>query len=592
MRANREHPEQAEGFGHTYNHAPNMIYWNSRFYCHWVSNPASEHIGISRTCMSVSEDGLTWGAPVELFPPYPLDLRLENGPQQDLYEAGKAYACMHQRAGFYAASSGRLLALGYYGISPEVAVLPCAGRGIGRVVREIYADGQFGPIHFLLMNNTLGYDVGNALYPMYTASSDRGFAAACEELLADKLVMLQFWEENRDCEEDLFALRGAGEAFNYYRLDSGTAEVPPTVVGLWKHGKVSKSADGGRTWLPVKKCPSLVMSGGKIWGQRTGDGRFALVYNPSSDSCHRWPLAAVTSDDGAEFRHMLCAVGEVPPQRYWGFWRDYGPQYVRGLECETAAPDGGMWLCYSMNKEDIWVSRLPSEIGGTVTEHARDDFEGLEPRGIIPNWNIYSPKWAQVSLESHPTEGSPCKKAIRLRHSDPYDYAKAVRVFPQRERVRITLCLEARQNYFGRLEIDVADWRGLAVFRVIFDSDRTIKLKHGNGFTPAAFYGYGVTEIEMTLDCREKTIEVVIGQPDTKPEASLPPKACYQGLRFFGHANTIERIEFRTGSIRRTPAWDDDVEFNAPRDLPGGGERLAQEAVYYIHSLFTGEVEE
>src|SRR5688572_28064872 len=28
MRANREHPDQSEGFGWTYNHAPMLAYWN------------------------------------------------------------------------------------------------------------------------------------------------------------------------------------------------------------------------------------------------------------------------------------------------------------------------------------------------------------------------------------------------------------------------------------------------------------------------------------------------------------------------------------------------------------------------------------
>ena len=123
----------------------------------------------------------------------------------------------------------------------------------------------------------------------------------------------------------------------------------------------------GKNLGACEDFPSLVMSGGKIWGERTPDGRYALCYNPNTDSCHRWPLAVVTSEDGIAFRDMLCVHGEVPPQRYWGFWRDCGPNYIRGLEAGAVAPDGAMCLTYSVNKEDIWVSRVPAPITGRVT---------------------------------------------------------------------------------------------------------------------------------------------------------------------------------------------------------------------------------
>ncbi|TEB40709.1 six-hairpin glycosidase, partial [Flavobacterium circumlabens] len=39
MRASREHPEKADGFGWTYNHQPMMAYWNNTFYLHYLSDP-------------------------------------------------------------------------------------------------------------------------------------------------------------------------------------------------------------------------------------------------------------------------------------------------------------------------------------------------------------------------------------------------------------------------------------------------------------------------------------------------------------------------------------------------------------------------
>ena len=570
LRANRAHPQWAGGSANTYNHAPNIVWWRGRFWFHYLSNPVHEHLGAGQTMLCCSADGMHWDQPRVLFAPYPLDLTLDNGPHQDLFEPG-ACACMHQRMGFYTAPDGRLLALGYYGLAPEVATMPCKGYGIGRVVREIYDDGSFGPVYFILYNTTCGYNEHTCAHPYYKNAPDAGFVAACDALLADKLAVQQWWEENRDCpQEDFFAIRDAGEAFHHYALPDGT------LVGLWKHAKVSLSHDGGQSWDEVKKSWSLVMSGGKIWGQRTADGRYALAYNPVTDSTHRWPLAVVTSEDGRDYRHMLCAAGEVSPQRYWGFWKDCGLHYVRGLECGTQPPqDDGLYLAYSANKEDMWLTRLPTPLRQTVERHVDDDFHGLQPRSIVPDWNIYSPLWAPVSLERYPQPDRPDNLALRLRCRDRYNYAKAERVFPEAEHVRIETAVQPRQNYFGQLQIDIVDRRSCPVFRVIFDADRTIKLKYGNGFAPVCTYGSDWYAIRFDVDCYRKTVDVTINGQEHK------------GLRFFANAGTVERIVFRTGAVRTQPALDADAEFAPPQDLPGAGEPLPQESVYYIDSLRT-----
>lgn len=46
-------------------------------------------------------------------------------------------AIMHQRVGFYVSKSGRLIAMGNYGVALDKKDDPNDGNGIGRVVREI-----------------------------------------------------------------------------------------------------------------------------------------------------------------------------------------------------------------------------------------------------------------------------------------------------------------------------------------------------------------------------------------------------------------------------------------------------------------------
>lgn len=80
VRANRAHPECAEGVGNTYNHAPNITWWQGKFYLAYLSNPVHEHLGAGQTFLCTSPDALHWSKPQVLFPPYPLDLSLDNGP--------------------------------------------------------------------------------------------------------------------------------------------------------------------------------------------------------------------------------------------------------------------------------------------------------------------------------------------------------------------------------------------------------------------------------------------------------------------------------------------------------------------------------
>ena len=72
---------------------------------------------------------------------------------------------MHQRIGFYTARSKRLFALAYYGIVLGEKDDPNDGNGIGRVIREIKADGNYGPIYFLRYNH--GFTEKNTSYPFY-----------------------------------------------------------------------------------------------------------------------------------------------------------------------------------------------------------------------------------------------------------------------------------------------------------------------------------------------------------------------------------------------------------------------------------------
>ena len=192
--------------------------------------------------------------------------------------------------------------------------------------------------------------------------------------------------------------------------------------------------------------PSTLVTGkAKVWSQRTSDGGYALVYNPSKRN--RFPLIVVTGRDAINFGDMRVVQGELPVQRYAGMHRSIGPQYIRGIShwaTDGSRTDDAVWLVYSINKEDIWVSRVPIPIRAEETGDIADDFATFKPGPFVPGWNIYRPKWSSVEV----IDG-----ALQLENHDPYDHAIATRVFHESRQTTISFELELAEHSY--LEIDL-----------------------------------------------------------------------------------------------------------------------------------------
>ncbi|MEH6306879.1 exo-alpha-sialidase [Olivibacter sp. CPCC 100613] len=555
FRANREHPELAGKHGWTYNHQPMLAYWNKQFFLEFLSNPVGEHIPPGESLLQISKDGYHWTDPVVVFPPY----KVPDGWKKKGHDgvAKNLYAVMHQRMGFYVSESDRLFVLGYYGVTMDAKDDPNDGNGIGRVIREIYRDGRFGPIYFIRNNSS--WDKKLSAFPFYKESKDKGFVEACDELLG-KPLMMQQWVEEADRDDPLIPLKRAIKAFNFYHLPNGQ------VVGLWKHALTSVSTDEGKTWAydPLR-APGFVNSNAKIWGQRTIDGRYATVYNPSE---FRWPLALSTSDDGIHYKDLLLVNGEISSMRYGGNYKSYGPQYVRGIEEGNGnPPDQAMWVSYSMNKEDMWVARIPVPIISGVTEPVQEVFSRMADGKELSNWNLYSPLWASVKIEKA-TGGD---KVLALKDKDPYDYARAERLVPESKKLKVKFTLLPQQADHGLLHVECLDAKGQAAVRLILDKDSLLKIKAGYRDAKVATYQAGEPlQIELKLDVttRSYTIAVNGEQKGTKI--------------FFAPLASISRIAFRTGEIRRFP--DADTPTDQDFDLKNPGDPV-KEAVYYIRDF-------
>ena len=520
----------------TYNHQPMICYWNGKFYMHYLTDPRHEHEAPGKTMLQTSEDGYHWSDPMELFPEYPVP---EGWTKEgkDFPAAHKLKAVMHQRVGWYVAPNAKLIATGNYGICLTMKDDPNDGNGIGRVVREVKKDGSFGPIYFVYYNHD--FNEKNTIYPYYKRSKDKAFIAAVDAMVADPMQRMQWVEEaNRD--EKLIPLNKPYKAFSGYTLPDGRK------VGLWKHAVTSLSADGGNTWrlvdvngkLGCDRAPGFVNSNAKIWGQRLSDGTYATIYNPSE---YRWPLAISLSKDGLDYTTLSLINGEVTPLRHGGQYKSYGPQYVRGIQEGNGIPkDSDLWVTYSNNKEDIWVSRIPVPIRMNATTHATPflQTDGLD---ALTDWNLYVPQLCPVLLKNG---------WLNLYDNDPYDYAKAERLIPNTKELEVEFDLMADQADTGELDIEFVDDAGNVCSRIVVDSTAIIRVKGGARYgTLLKRYEPGTTyHIKAVLSTAlHRAVYYLNGK-----------KACER--QFDTPVESISRIVFRTGPLF------DEPDINTPAD--------------------------
>ena len=558
MRANRDIKDSTTGFGWTYNHQPLLTYWNNTFYLEYLSNPIGEHVPPGQSFMMTSKDGYHWTAPKISFPIY----KIPDGTTKEGYNgvAKDLSAVMHQRMGWYISSKNRLLMLGYYGLVLGAHDDPNDGNGIGRVVREVYKDGSFGPVYFIRYNHA--FNEKNTSYPFFEKSKDKGFVEACKEILSNSLLVQQ-WIEESDRNDPLLTLHNDNyKAFNFYTLPDGRT------VGLWKLALTSISTDKGKSWLynPVR-APHFVNSNAKIWGQRTSDGKYITVYNPSE---FRWPLALSVSDDGLNYKNLLLVNGEITSLRYGGNYKSYGPQYVRGLEAGAQSPDGNCWVSYSMNKEDIWVASIPVPVKDKVDQDVNDDFTQLPAATALKEWNIYSPLWAPVAIEKT-ADGT---QVLAIKDKDPFDYGKAEHVLPAAKRMTATFSVTPQQNDQGNLHIEFQDGKGNAGIRLVFDSTGALIVKAGYRNRNIIKYEAGKQyEITVTLNTTTRFYTVTV---NGKQEGG--------NQIFFAPLENVQRLVFRTGDVRRFP--DSDTPTDQMYDLPNPGAQ-AKAAAWYIRSVKT-----
>ncbi|MHC4335591.1 MAG: PA14 domain-containing protein [Planctomycetota bacterium] len=461
-RANRKYPPklspaEENRLGWTYQHHVGIGCWKGKYYAVWDMTGKDEDIPPCHVVYSTSTDGFTWSNPKDFFP------------------YGQAY---NLRFYFYHSSNGRMLGFAA-GFFPTDDILEAKKEIL--LVREVKADHSLGEVFTLIKP-------GPGSPPFFEKSKDKGFVAACREAVNHKPLLEQQdygvllgerrmkWHDAKNWPGGKiggfgdFWVFGKSQCF-YHREDGA-------LVSISKMGFVTQSKDEGETWSKPVIPKGLVGGSGKLWAQKTPDGRYAMIYIPQRSA--RYPMAVTTSNDGITFTDMRVIHGEISPQRYHGRAKGGGPQYLRGVaewggDAMSLNKDSLM-VIYSLNKEDIWVSRVPIPILPENNEPVDDSFEDFAPGPRVPGWNTYSPIWAPVSIICEPGASNKC---LELADREPADYARAIRTFASGKAVDVSFRLKADQADRGKLNIELMGHLGTRPVRIVLNERGQIQAVKG-----------------------------------------------------------------------------------------------------------------
>lgn len=505
IRSSRDQEYAPEGKGFTYNHAAMLAYWQGYFWYEYLAGPKGEHESPSAVYLCRSQDGIHWEKPAEAFPSGDIASEPYRGPGKEQIRGDRVPLVAHHRMGFYTSAGNRLLISSFYGICPNPHVNPNNGYGVGRVIREIYPDGSMSDIFFLRYNKAGGYGREQAdIFPYYEESSDAGFVQACRELLQDRLVTWQWWEEEQLDRE--FFPQTSGKALSYYTLPDGK------VMGVFKDSLTSITEDRGESWSRPERSPDIITATGKVWGQKMADGMYALVYNPSPDGAHRWPLAITTGENGRDFYDLACIVPEIAPCRYEGVLKNLGAQYMRGItEANPQPEDMAVWIAYSVNKEDMWIARIPNPVLTGWKGAVNDDMAVIDEETLRSTWNLYVPSWGGAELENHGL------KSLHLWEQDPYHRARAERIFEESNIADICLHMEIEEINRDKAMVRVESRDGRDLFSLVFTPEGELAVRTGGRDQKLGSYETNRTlKCHVTVDSSQCTYRMEITQGETQ----------------------------------------------------------------------------
>ncbi len=339
-----------------YNHHAQIGHSQGTFFASWSNQEWGEDGPGQRVLCSLSKNGEKWLPPFVCLPSMGGMRKPERSGRVLTAEAwvvveGKMYVVggvndkpgpTHKiEAGYETTASGqkRMLATSF------------GGRvGWGRVARSVAQDGDMGPI-FWLVDDPPAPIEGFPQYPDAQNPQFHRVARQINHYLANPLHM-PAWDFLNHTDSPLAAdNHKMWEPTAYRRQDGVIVKLSRGIHSDWIY--VSLSKDGGKTWTTnvrtnIPNSPSKAVAG------TLPNGEIYLIGNQIRTSQSRNPLVISLSPDGKTFNWAAAIRHGIPPLRYPGDAKNRGFQYPSAMVVGKS-----LWVIYSINKEDIAISRIP-----------------------------------------------------------------------------------------------------------------------------------------------------------------------------------------------------------------------------------------
>jgi hypothetical protein len=176
-----------------------------------------------------------------------------------------------------------------------------------------------------------------------------------------------------------------------------------------------------------------------------------------------------------------------------------------------------------------------------VEGDVNDNFDNMDVNGAVPDWNIYAPQWAPVNVTAFPNIKN---KSLLLSDSDPYDYAKAVRIFKTGNEATINFKVFLNQNNNGTLRIDVTDRFGNRPVRLWFDENGYLNTMNGSTLTRLQHYASGKWyQLEL----------IVYANVTGSFDVAVDGKLLLKNAQLTEAVKSVERLSFCTGAYNNLP---------------------------------------
>jgi len=351
-----------------YSHHSQIGYLQGTFFASWSNQEWGEDGPGQRVLCSLSPDGKKWEDPFVCLPSMGGMRKPERYGRVLTAEAwvvvgGKMYvvADVNDRPGptnKIEADYETTVGGQKRNIDPLTPLLFGRRVGWGRVARSVAPNGDMGPI-FWLVDDPPAPMEGFSQYPDARDPQYREVASQLNHYLANPLHM-PAWDflNHTDSHPHSVDDHEMGEPTTYRRPDGTLVKLSRDGGPAMSHRLyVSLSKDEGKTWTtPVRTdipdSPSKAVAG------TLPDGKIYLIGNQIPESAHgfRDPLVISLSSDGKTFNWAAAIRHGTPPLRFPGHAKGRGFQYPSAIAVGKA-----LWVIYSVNKEDVAVSRVPLE---------------------------------------------------------------------------------------------------------------------------------------------------------------------------------------------------------------------------------------